>query len=85
MLTETIIMKRTEYLMAAKDVEPILTRRQLECLSWVQKGKSSPVIAEIMGIAAATVDEHVSEACRRLGVRTRIQAVMEAYKRGLID
>jgi DNA-binding CsgD family transcriptional regulator len=85
MLTSSIILKRTEYLMAAKEDEPPLTRRQIECLGWVQKGKSSPIIAEIMGIAPATVDEHVSEACRRLGVRTRVQAVMEAYKRGLID
>jgi DNA-binding NarL/FixJ family response regulator len=85
MLTSSMILKRAEHLMTSKDGEPPLTRRQVECLAWVQCGKSSPVIAEIMGIAPATVDEHVSEACRRLGVRTRVQAVMEAYKKGLID
>jgi hypothetical protein len=48
-------------------------------------GKSSAAIAEIIGISTATVDEHVGEACRKLGVRTRNQAAVEATLAGLID
>lgn len=63
---------------------PPLTRRQVECLYWVRHGKSSASIAAILGISAPTVDEHIAEACRRLGVRTRVQGVMEAYLSGVL-
>lgn len=62
-----------------------LTARQRECLAWVRNGKSSPEIAERLGITAETVDEHIAEACRRLGVRTRVQAAVKATLEGLID
>ena len=63
----------------------VLTGRQRECLAWVREGKSSPEIADRLGISAQTVDEHIAEACRRLGVRTRVQAVVEACLRSLIE
>lgn len=63
----------------------VLTARQRECLAWVREGKSSPAIAERLGIATETVDEHIAQACRRLGVRTRVQAVVEACLTGLIE
>jgi LuxR family quorum sensing-dependent transcriptional regulator len=62
-----------------------LTPRQLECLKWVGEGKSSVDIASILGIAPATVDGHIADACMRLGVRTRIQAIVEVYRRGWLQ
>ena len=62
---------------------PALTRRQRECLAWVEQGKSSADIGTILGLSPETVNEHVGEACRRLGVRTRVQAVVAARARGL--
>lgn len=62
---------------------PRLTNRQRECLIWVEQGKSSSDIAVILGLSSETVNEHVGEACRRLGVRTRIQAVVAARAQGL--
>jgi DNA-binding CsgD family transcriptional regulator len=62
-----------------------LTARQLECLMWAGEGKSSVDIGGILGISSATVDGHVADACRRLGVRTRIQAIVEAYRRGWLE
>ena len=62
-----------------------LTRRQRECLLWVRAGKSSNVIGEILGISPATVNEHVGGACRELQVSTRVQAVVEATRLGLLD
>jgi DNA-binding CsgD family transcriptional regulator len=61
-----------------------LTDRQLECLEWVQEGKSSGDIGAILGISAKTVDHHILGACQRLGVRTRVQAVVKARELGLI-
>lgn len=62
-----------------------LSLRQIECLKWVRDGKSSADISEILGISARTVDEHVERACRRLAVKTRVQAVAEAALQGLLD
>jgi DNA-binding CsgD family transcriptional regulator len=68
----------------APPVVTLLTRRQIDCLTWAARGKSSTDIASILGLSSHTVDEHLGEACKRLGVRTRVQAVMEASSRGLI-
>jgi DNA-binding CsgD family transcriptional regulator len=62
-----------------------LSPRQRECLAWVRQGKSSSMIAEILALSVQTVDEHLAEACRKLGVRTRVQAAVEASLGGLID
>jgi DNA-binding CsgD family transcriptional regulator len=62
-----------------------LTLRQRECLLWVREGKSSSVIADILGISAGTVDEHIRGACNNLGVRTRVQAVIQATRLGLLN
>lgn len=64
---------------------PALSPRQRECLTWVRHGKSSSMISEILGLSVQTIDEHVAEACRKLGVRTRVQAAVEAVLAGIID
>lgn len=69
----------------APRTRPALSARQVECLKWVRDGKSSADISEILGISARTVDEHVERACRRLAVKTRVQAVAEAALQGLLD
>lgn len=63
----------------------VLTRRQRDCLSWVRHGKSATDIGDILGISPHTVHEHVAQACTRLGVRTRVQAVAAAIALGIID
>jgi DNA-binding CsgD family transcriptional regulator len=51
----------------------------------VRQGKSSGVIADILGLSSETVEEHIAAACRKLKVRTRVQAAVEASLLGLID
>lgn len=63
----------------------MITPRQLECLLWVQAGKSSSDIGMILGISSRTVDDHLAEVCARLGVRTRIQAISKAIAIGLLS
>ncbi len=70
---------------APKQSDRQITHRQRECLLWVRAGKSSTVIGEILGISAATVNEHIGNACRTLGVATRVQAVIEAMRLELLD
>ena len=54
---------------------PALTKRQTDCLSWVAAGKSDADIATLLEIAEATVHFHIEAAKKRLGVRSRVQAV----------
>jgi DNA-binding CsgD family transcriptional regulator len=65
-------------------LEP-LTARQLECLRWAAAGKSSADIGAIVGLSPRTVDDHLAAACRRLGVRTRVQAVVLSLHHQLIS
>ncbi|MGH6910105.1 MAG: response regulator transcription factor [Phenylobacterium sp.] len=62
-----------------------LSRRQAECLAWVEQGKSAPEIAIILGLSARTVEAYIERACEKLEVRTRIQAVVRARRDGLLD
>jgi DNA-binding CsgD family transcriptional regulator len=62
-----------------------LSPRQLECLKWTRQGKSAGDIAQILGISRFTVQEHLAAACARLGVRTRVQALAQAYVLGLLN
>ncbi|HAD84228.1 MAG TPA: LuxR family transcriptional regulator [Brevundimonas sp.] len=52
-----------------------LTDRQRQCLTLASEGLTSSRIAAALGLSPRTVDEHLADACRLLGVRTRIQAV----------
>lgn len=62
-----------------------LSPRQRECLQWVRAGKSDWEIGEILKISEHTVAEHIEAARKKLGVRTRTQAVIEAIARKLIS
>lgn len=61
-----------------------LTERELEMLTWVARGKSSADIAVIAGISERTVNFHVENAMHKLGVASRVQAVVQATRGGLI-
>ncbi len=63
----------------------VLSRRQLECLSWAEAGKSARDTGQILGISQRTVEKHLEQAYEVLGVRTRIQAVVQARRLGLLD
>lgn len=62
----------------------ILTRRQIECLTWVADGKTDWEIGEILSIQESTVHSHIKDPKKKLGAVTRAQAVVEAFKAGLI-
>jgi len=54
-----------------------LSARQAQCLRLAAEGLTSAAIASRLGISPRTVDEHLTGACRILGVRTRVQAVAQ--------
>ncbi|MEN3369994.1 MAG: hypothetical protein V7609_2137 [Verrucomicrobiota bacterium] len=51
-----------------------LTAREVEVLHWLGKGKANGEIAEILGIATATVNKHLERIYPKLGVENRTAA-----------
>ena len=63
----------------------LITDRQLQCLAWVQEGKSATDIGGILGLSGRTVEKHLIKLCGHLGVKTRVQAVVRARQLGLLE
>jgi DNA-binding CsgD family transcriptional regulator len=61
-----------------------LTQKETECLSWCKEGKTNWEIGEILSISEKTVEFHLSNTIRKLGVSNRITAVVKALQLGLI-
>jgi DNA-binding CsgD family transcriptional regulator len=61
-----------------------LTPRQLEVLHHLAQGHSTTQIAAQLGIEPETVRNHVRGLLRALGVHSRLQAVSEGRRRGLL-
>jgi LuxR family quorum sensing-dependent transcriptional regulator len=61
-----------------------LSPREIECLQWAAAGKSDADIAVLVGIKPATAHFHIEQAKKRLGVRTRVEAVAVGVLRGAI-
>jgi DNA-binding CsgD family transcriptional regulator len=59
-----------------------LTKREIECVHWVARGKSDWDASRIMGISESTVNMHIERIKRRLGVRNRPQMIYELFRRG---
>lgn len=64
---------------------PALSPRELEVLTWVARGKTNALIAEILGISAHTVDAHLRRVYQKLGVADRISAALRGLGFGLIS
>jgi DNA-binding response OmpR family regulator len=59
--------------------------REVECLTWAARGKTSSEIAQIIGTSKRNVDFHIESACRKLNVATRVQAAVKAVSARLIE
>ena len=59
-----------------------LTAREVECLQWVLEGKTNWEIGVLIGVTARTVQFHLSNCARKLGVFNRVQAAVGALIRG---
>jgi DNA-binding CsgD family transcriptional regulator len=53
-----------------------LTTREAEVLALVREGLATKRIASTIGISPRTVDKHIQHALDKLGVRTRVQAIV---------
>jgi DNA-binding NarL/FixJ family response regulator len=62
----------------------MLNDREIEVLTWVARGKTSPEIARKLRMSRRTVDFHIDNARLKLGVQTRTAAAIKAVIGGLI-
>jgi DNA-binding NarL/FixJ family response regulator len=62
-----------------------LTRRELEVLSLLARGRRSRDIAADLSIGEKTVASHLQRVLGKLGVHSRAQAVAIAYRKGLVS
>jgi DNA-binding CsgD family transcriptional regulator len=61
-----------------------LTAREIECLTWAARGKTTSEIAEHLHRSSETVEFHLSNAMTKLDAHNRAHAVAIACLRGLI-
>ena len=61
-----------------------LTPRQLDVLRYIASGHSTENIARTLGISTETVRNHVRGLMGRLGVHTRLEAVLRGHELGLV-
>ena len=70
---------------AAEDIEPraLLTPREIEVLAAIGEGLTNKAIAQKLEISLHTVKFHVESLFRKLGARTRTEALARAAERRL--
>jgi len=80
-----IVKRRLAHDPAPAPVPFELTGREAEALTWVARGKSSADIAVLMHVSERTVNFHINNVIRKVGVATRVQAAIRCALLGLID
>lgn len=70
---------------AARTGSPTLTRREITILQLLADGLTLRQVGTSLGISHRTVESHVTKLYRKLGVKTRVQAMAQGASLGLIE
>ena len=73
-------MRATDLAGPAPWLQPTLTTREAEVLTWIAAGKSYWEVSTILGIAETTVHSHLVSVRRKLNVTNTVQAVARAAR-----
>jgi DNA-binding CsgD family transcriptional regulator len=79
------LIRTIEKLSGVVPIDRQLTPRHVEILQLVAGGCTTDEVGQRLGIAAKTVNNHLSAVYRRLRTRNLTQAVLRAARAGLID
>ncbi|MDP9300036.1 MAG: response regulator transcription factor, partial [Actinomycetota bacterium] len=66
-------------------VASTITAREREVLGLISEGLSTRQVASRLNLSSKTVETHIGKLYRKLGARTRVQALSRAVELGLID
>lgn len=69
----------------AKPAAPHLSPREVDVLKLAADGKTAYESARILNLSARTINFHVQEAIRKLGVNNKVSAVIAAVKAGYLN
>jgi DNA-binding CsgD family transcriptional regulator len=69
---------------ARADAPPSLSPRERDCMGFIAEGCSDSEIADRLGVGEATITTHVQSVRRKLGAKTRAQAVARCLIRNLL-
>ncbi|MFF0745486.1 response regulator [Streptomyces sp. NPDC004111] len=85
-VTRQLVGRYAARIRPADDTPPEhpLTPRELEVLRLLAEGLSNSEIAGALSLSQETVKTFVSRILAKLGLRDRVQAVVHAYRRGLV-
>ena len=86
-VTRRLIGRFAGNLRPREDADPAgtLARREIEVLKLIAAGMSNVEIAATLVISPETVKTHISRMLAKLGLRDRVQAVVFAYRSGLVS
>lgn len=88
-LTRTIlrefVQRRSLRPVTASSAEGLLTARERDILQLLAQGMSNDEIASQLVIEVSTVKSHLARMLPKLGVRSRLQAVVWAYQSGVVQ
>lgn len=63
----------------------LLTDRETEILNWCAQGKTYTEIGRLLGISSKTVEFHMTNSMRKLGVNDKLTAILAALRAGFIS
>ncbi|WP_280633667.1 response regulator transcription factor [Nocardioides sp. 1609] len=82
-LQEMVTRRQTQPVVAARATD-LLTPRELDILLLLAEGMSNDDIARALVLEVSTIKSHLARMLPKLGVKSRLQAVVWAYQNGLV-
>ena len=82
---EVFLPKRIKAIYDDRKKRPSLSEREIEIVRLVAKGFSNDELAERLHLSPDTIKAHLRHVYEKLGVESRVEAVTEAMRTGLVE
>lgn len=82
---EVFLPKRIKAIYDDRKKRPSLSEREIEIVRLVAKGFSNDELAERLHLSPETIKAHLRHVYEKLGVESRVEAVTEAMRTGLVE